>query len=100
MKILYLTQSHIPSRSANSIHVMSLASAFIKQGHEVDIVSQNIGTYHDKIDAKTIKHYYNIKKSKLLSIHLCYLPANGFLREFFYFIKVLNLINKKKYGMI
>ena len=53
MKILYLTQSHIPSRSANSIHVMSLASAFIKQGHEVDIVSQNIGTYHDKIDAKT-----------------------------------------------
>ena len=61
MKILYLTQSQIPSRSANSIHVMSLANALVNKGNEVHVVSQNIKK--DNLKAKNIFKYYNISKS-------------------------------------
>ena len=98
MKILYLTQSQIPSRSANSIHVMSLSDAFVKKGHEVHLVSQNIKD--DNLDKRNLFKYYNIKKSNLLKIYLCNLPQNGFLREFFYFIKILLIMNKYKFDMI
>ena len=35
MKIAYLSSSVIPSRTANSIHVMKMCQAFAKNGHEV-----------------------------------------------------------------
>lgn len=33
MKIVYLSASSIPSRTANSIHVMRMCAAFAKNGH-------------------------------------------------------------------
>jgi len=39
MKIVYLTSSTIPSRTANSIHVMKMSQAFAKNGHEVVLVT-------------------------------------------------------------
>lgn len=41
MKITYLAPSIIPSRSANSIHVMKMCQAFAKNGHEVTLVVPN-----------------------------------------------------------
>lgn len=38
MKIAYLAQSVIPSRSANSIHVMKMAAAYAALGHEVTLI--------------------------------------------------------------
>jgi glycosyltransferase involved in cell wall biosynthesis len=38
MKIVYLSSSTIPSRTANSIHVMKMCQAFVKNGHEVVLV--------------------------------------------------------------
>lgn len=38
MKIAYLAQSVIPSRTANSIHVMRMCRAFVAQAHEVTLV--------------------------------------------------------------
>ena len=35
MKILYISKSSIPSRTANSIHVMKMCQAFADNGHEV-----------------------------------------------------------------
>ena len=98
MKILYLTQSQIPSRSANSIHVMSLSNAFIKKGHEVHLITQNIKD--NTLNKKNLFKYYNIKNSKLLKIYISNLPQNGFLREFLYFIKIFFLLRKNNYGMI
>ncbi len=98
MKILYLTQSQIPSRSANSIHVMSLANELVKYGNEVHVVSQNNKT--DIFKVKNIYKYYNVKKSNLLKVIICNLSTNGLLREAFYFIKVLFLLIKNKYDII
>ena len=39
MKILYLSKSIIPSRTANSINVMKMSQAFADNGHEVVFVS-------------------------------------------------------------
>ena len=76
---------------------MSLSEALIKKGHEVHLVSQNT----KKISLKeNIYNYYNVKKSKLLKIHLCKLSSNGFLREFFYFLKIISLIRKIDFEII
>lgn len=39
MKIVYISKSIIPSRSANSIHVMKMCQAFAKNGHEVTLLA-------------------------------------------------------------
>lgn len=38
MKITYIAKSFIPSRTANSIHVMNICSAFAELGHEVTLL--------------------------------------------------------------
>jgi len=40
MRILYLSVSYVPSRSASSVHVMKMCSAFARQGHEVELVTK------------------------------------------------------------
>ena len=39
MKILYISNSIIPSRTANSIHVMKMCQAFADNGHEVVLLA-------------------------------------------------------------
>lgn len=41
MKIAYLSSSTIPSRTANSIHVMKMCQAFAKNGHEVVLIASD-----------------------------------------------------------
>jgi glycosyltransferase involved in cell wall biosynthesis len=38
MKITYIADSRIPSRSANSIHVMKMCQSFSKNGHDVTLI--------------------------------------------------------------
>jgi len=40
MKIVYISSSLIPSRTANSIQVMKMCEAFAKNGHEVTLVAR------------------------------------------------------------
>lgn len=39
MKVFYISSATIPSRTANSIHVMKMAQAFKQQGHAVELLS-------------------------------------------------------------
>lgn len=39
MKTTYLSSSTVPSRTANSIHVMKMCQAFAKNGHEVKLIA-------------------------------------------------------------
>jgi glycosyltransferase involved in cell wall biosynthesis len=39
LKIIYISSSTIPSRAANSIHVMKMCQAFTKNGHEVVLLA-------------------------------------------------------------
>lgn len=61
MKILYISKSIIPSRSANSIHVMKMCQAFSLNGHEVVLLAPNIKNLYEK-DISNVFKFYGIKK--------------------------------------
>src|SRR3546814_10326815 len=46
MKIAYLSNSEIPSRAANSVHVMKMCQAFAQNGHRVTLYARK-GQAHD-----------------------------------------------------
>lgn len=56
MKIVYLSASSIPSRTANSIHVMRMCAAFAKNGHETVLIAR---CYNDS-QADDIYDYYGV----------------------------------------
>jgi len=59
MRIVYLSNSLIPSRSANSIHVMKMCQALAKCGHNVVLVAQDSKQYDLKIE--DIYSYYSVE---------------------------------------
>ncbi len=62
MKVLYISRSIIPSRSANSIHVMKMCQAFSINGHDVTLLAPNIKNLYEK-DVNSIYKYYGVKKN-------------------------------------
>ena len=62
MKILYLSKSIIPSRTANSINVMKMSQAFADNGHEVVLLAPNLKNKYEK-GVTDIYEYYGVKKN-------------------------------------
>ncbi len=62
MKIIYISKSIIPSRSANSIHVMKMCQAFADNGHKVVLLAPDLKNYYER-DIVDIYEYYGVKKN-------------------------------------
>ena len=62
MKILYLSNAIIPSRTANSIHVMKMCHAFAENGHEVILVAPHIKDRYEK-HINDFYEFYGVKKN-------------------------------------
>ena len=62
MKILYISKSIIPSRSANSIHVMKMCQAFSDNGHQVVLLTPNLKKNYEA-DVNDIYKFYGVKKN-------------------------------------
>ena len=62
MKIIYISKSIIPSRSANSIHVMKMCQAFADNGHEVVLLAPDLKNSYER-NIKDIYEYYGVKKN-------------------------------------
>jgi len=59
MRIVYISNSTIPSRMANSIHVMKMCQAFADNGHEVVLLAPDIkNKYESGID--NIYEFYGV----------------------------------------
>ena len=71
MKILYISKSIIPSRSANSIHVMKMCQAFSDNGHEVVLLTPDLKKNYEK-NVNDIYKFYGVKKN--FSIKRVYHP--------------------------
>jgi len=75
MKIVYISSAIIPSRTANSIHVMKMCQAFARNGHEVILIAPD-----KKIDIEPDISdnfaFYGVKKSFKI-IKLPWLPLKG-----------------------
>jgi len=61
MKITYLAPSIIPSRSANSIHVMKMCQAFAKNGHEVTLIVPNRKDEMEQ-DVEDVFGFYGVER--------------------------------------
>ena len=62
MKIIYISKSIIPSRAANSIHVMKMCQAFADNGHKVVLLAPNLKNYYES-NVDDIYEYYGVKKN-------------------------------------
>lgn len=62
MKLLYLSNALVPSRQANSIHVLKICSAFSKINFEVSLICQNNIEDESKNDEEKIFKFYGIEK--------------------------------------
>jgi glycosyltransferase involved in cell wall biosynthesis len=62
MKILYISKSILPSRTANSINVMKMCQAFAENGNEVVLVAPDIKDEYEK-NVEDIYQYYGVKKN-------------------------------------
>ena len=62
MKILYISKSIIPSRTANSIHVMKMCQAFADNGHEVVLLAPDILNKYEK-GIPDVYEYYGVRKN-------------------------------------
>lgn len=62
MRIVYISNSTIPSRTANSIHVMKMCQAFSNNGHEVVLLApDNKDKYENEIG--NIYEFYGVIKN-------------------------------------
>lgn len=62
MNILYISNSIIPSRTANSIHVMKMCQAFADNGHEVTLLAPNNKSKYEK-SVEDVFDYYGVRKN-------------------------------------
>ncbi len=60
MRILYISNSTIPSRTANSIHVMKMCQAFSHNGHEVILLAPDIKHKYES-GINNIFEFYGVK---------------------------------------
>jgi len=97
MKILYISKSVIPSRTANSIQVMKMCQAFSDNGHEVVLLAPDLKTQYEK-NVDNIYKYYGVRKNfevkKLWHPDIRSGALLYTLAIFFY------LIFKKKYNLV
>ena len=70
MRIVYLSTAHIPSRTANSIHIMKMCSALAKNGNEVTLFAPKLKSY-EKINS-SVFDYYNVVNN--FTIHRLFFP--------------------------
>ena len=93
MRILYISKSIIPSRSANSINVMKMCQAFTDNGHEVVLLAPNLKDQYEKNIYDCYKYYGVRKNFKIKKLWHPNLKGGAFfytLAIFFYL-----LVNKR-----
>jgi len=93
MRILYISKSIIPSRTANSIHVMKMCQALADNGHEVILLAPNLKRQYET-NVEDIYEFYGVRKiffiKKIWHPNLKIGALFYTLSIFFYF-----LVNKK-----
>ncbi|KAB2953759.1 glycosyltransferase family 4 protein [Heliorestis acidaminivorans] len=68
-KIVYLSASTIPSKAANSVHVMKMCQAFAKHGYEVTLLAWNGGgTVEDAFEKYGVEPCFELVRFERLNI--------------------------------
>lgn len=91
MKIVYVSRSVIPSRTANSIHVMRICQAFAQLGHEVTLLAP-VNTKLEEKGVEDIFAYYGTEK--IFTLRKLFSPNIKFLRKWLYSWRCLQEIKR------
>jgi len=89
MKIVYISRSIIPSRTANSVHVMKMCQAFADNGHEVTLLAP----WTKKLEEKNIENifsYYGVKEN--FTLKKVFSPNIKYLKKFIYSYRCSRII--------
>lgn len=92
MKILYISNSIIPSNNANSIHVMKMCQALADNGHKVTLLAPNKVNHFEK-NISDVYEFYNVKKNFKIK-KLWYPNFKG--KTLVYALSILFYLIKKK----
>jgi hypothetical protein len=92
MKIVYLSSAKIPSRTANSIHIMKMCEALAKNGHQVILFAPKYLNL-DKIEYTNEFEYYGVEKN--FSIKRILYPKIKFGNYAYSLFILLNLVRNK-----
>jgi len=97
MEIVYISKSTIPSRAANSVHVIKMCHALADNGNKVVLLAPNTkDEYDEKI--KDIYNHYGVKKNFEIK-KLWYPNIKG--KDFFYTLAIfIYLLFKRKSNLI
>ncbi|PAU79452.1 glycosyltransferase family 4 protein [Halomonas salipaludis] len=79
MKILYVSSSTVPSRTANSVHVMKMSQAFANNGHDVTLIASEMHATAQPGVEDVFSHYGVEKNFSLLNLAVPKLPGQGYL---------------------
>ncbi|RXJ96220.1 glycosyl transferase [Malaciobacter molluscorum] len=91
MKIAYISRSIIPSRTANSIHVMKMCNAFASLGHEVILLAPWTKKLEEK-NVSDIFEYYGVEKN--FELKKVFSPNIKYLKKRIYSYRCLNIVKK------
>lgn len=91
MKIVYISRSIIPSRTANSIHVMKMCNALSALGHEVTLLAPSTKKLEEK-DVKDIFEYYGVEKN--FELKKLFSPNIKYLKKRIYSLRCLSQVKK------
>lgn len=86
MNLIYISDAYLPSRTANSVHIVKMCEAFAMDNHKVLL----IGLSKEQVSECEIFEYYGVKG--IFRIHLNILPQRTgilFLHALKSFLKVL-----------
>lgn len=86
-KIVYLSSSIIPSRQANSIHVVKMSQALADAGHDVTLVSPNRIQDAEK-GIEDVFEYYSVRKN----FSVKYMPWLGWVRGAIYLYELFAVL--------
>ncbi len=90
-KLVYISNSPIPSRSASSVHVMKMCAAIAKRGVEVQLLTPRMST--DTSFEGSIHEYYGVANN----FNITFLPWPGrILPAYIYAMYVVKELNKHK----
>ncbi|QDF29540.1 glycosyltransferase [Halarcobacter anaerophilus] len=91
MKIVYISRSIIPSRTANSINVMKMCSSFASLGHEVILLAPWTKKLEEK-EIDDIFEYYGVEENFILK--KIYSPNIKYLKKKIYSYLCLKKVQK------
>lgn len=103
MKLIYISDSILPSKTANSVHVMNMCNSLANSGHEVIFIAVSTRQLELK-NIDDIFSFYGIKKSftlKIISIrHFKNKILNAVYRELIINPKIKKTLKKNKPDMV